>query len=114
LDPSLQRIGIALVKLFFFLGAKSLDVRKVAKLFAHGKTKYKTILRKLYTVVAALEIAGIIQRTAAVSSIELKAVVQRQRGGLNQLSVDELLNSPEEISMVQKYERRRKLLEEFA
>jgi hypothetical protein len=50
-NPSLQFMGVAIVKLFFSLDLKFLNLRKVGRVFAHGQTKYKTKQRKLYTVV---------------------------------------------------------------
>jgi hypothetical protein len=71
IDSSLPRISMGVVKLFFYLSVKSLDLRKIGKLFSQGKAKYKTMVRKLYTVATGLELAGIIQKTSVVSEIQL-------------------------------------------
>jgi hypothetical protein len=110
LDPSLHRIAIAIVKLYFFLNLKALDVRKVGKVFAQGKTKYKTKLRKLYTVVAAMEILGIVSRTTVVAEIILNAPLERWPV-VRSLGVALILNSPEELLLAKSYARRRKMLE---
>jgi hypothetical protein len=109
LDPSLHRIASGIVKLCFFLNVNSLDLRKVGKIFAQGKTKFKTMLRKLYTVVAAMEILGIVTRTSVVSEIVLRAPLERRRA-VRSLGVEVMLNSPEEVLLVQKYEWRRRAL----
>jgi hypothetical protein len=107
IDPSLPRISVAVVKLFFFLNVRYLDLRKVGKLFAKGKTKYKTMLRKLYTVVAGLEMAGIVNRTHAVSEIHFNPPLQNSMNA-SQFRLLALLNSPQELAREQAYERRRK------
>jgi hypothetical protein len=84
-----------------------LDLRQVGKLFSHRKTKYKTMLRKLYTVASSLEIAGIISRTSSVAEIRLnlnaKAVPER-----SPMNVMSLLNTESELLNGQLYEARRK------
>jgi hypothetical protein len=112
LNPSLQRIAHALIKLFFYLNVKSLDIRKVGKIFAHQKTNNKTMLRKLYMVVEALEIVQIVRRTAVVSEIRLNAPLQLIVDS-PQLTLGGLLNTPEELMRGQGYEKHRKILEQF-
>jgi hypothetical protein len=92
-DPSLHRITEAVLRLFFSLGIQLLDLRKVAKLFAQGKTKYKTMLRKLYTVVCGLELAAIVSRTDKVSEIRLNGAIPL-RSPASQFSILSILNSP--------------------
>jgi hypothetical protein len=112
-EPSLRHTASAIVQLFFHLNVKRLDVRRVAKLFGQGKTKYKTMLRKLYAVVAALEIAGIVSRTETVSEIQLNAPLQAplKTGQFTLLSV---LNSPEDAVRQRKYEARQKEFERIS
>jgi hypothetical protein len=107
MDPSLQRISSGIVKLFFYLGTPRVDVRKAGTLFAQGKTKYKTIMRKLYTVVAGLELAGIVSRTQVVSEVKLNAPLTLM-AGTSQFSVPSILNSPNEAHRQQRFEMRRR------
>jgi hypothetical protein len=113
LDPSLPRISIAVVKLFFFLSVKYLDLRKVGKLFAQGHTKYKTMVRKLYTVVVALEITGIVRKTSVVSEIQLN-VPLLPPPSTSQMSLALVLNSRKELEDDLLFQRRRKEFEELA
>jgi hypothetical protein len=111
-EPSLPRIATAVVKLFFFLSVKFLDLRKVGKLFAQGQTKYKTMVRKLYTVASGLEHAGIVKKTTVVSEIQLNLPLKSPLPG-NQLGLSYVLNSQTELHEQQRYERRRTEFEEF-
>jgi hypothetical protein len=113
LNPSLQRISIAFVKLFFYLNTRSLDVRKVGRFFAQGKTKYKTIIRKLYTAVMIMEIAGILSRTSAVSEIHLNAPLWQTDKSPQFCGLPSILNSPEEVVRIQGFERRRRIVEDY-
>jgi hypothetical protein len=110
-DPSLPKISIAVVKLFFYMSVKSLDLRKVGKFFAQGNTKYKTMVRKLYTVAAGLEIAQIVRKTAVVSEIRLNAPLHLA-GSDSQLGVAFVLNTRKELEDKVGYERRRKEFED--
>jgi hypothetical protein len=110
IDPSLQRIAVGIVKLFFYLNLKFLDLRKVGRFFGHGQTKMKTMLRKLYIVVGILEVAGIVIRTAVSSEIQLSAPLHETVTPAK-MGLSLLLNSPDELLRAQDYERRRKVLE---
>jgi hypothetical protein len=105
-DPSLQRIAIGVVKLFFVLRVKNLDLRKVGRLFAQRTTKYKTMLRKLYTVAAGLELAGIVRRTTVVSEIQIVTRLAENHSGA-QMGIGSILNTKEEIEEEQICEKRR-------
>jgi hypothetical protein len=109
-DPSLQRISCGIVKLFFYLGTPRLDVRKAGTLFAQGKTKYKTMLRKLYTVVAGLELAGVLTRTQVVSEVQLNAPLTLVHSP-SQFSVPSILNSPDDAKRWHRFEMRRREFE---
>jgi hypothetical protein len=111
-DPSLPKISTAVVKLFFYLSTKSLDLRKVGKLFAQGNTKYKTMVRKLYTVAAGLELAGIVRKTDVVSEIRLNAPLHLANT-TGSMGLSFLLNSRKELENEVSYERRRKEFEEI-
>jgi hypothetical protein len=106
-EPTLQHIASTFVKLFFYLNVKHLDVRRVAELFGQGKTKYKTMLRKLYTVVSGLEVAGIVRRTDVVSEIWVNVPLEAPSKS-NQFTLISVLNSAEEFAQQRKYEARRK------
>jgi hypothetical protein len=112
-DSSLSRISVAVIRLFFCLGAKTLDLRKVAKLFSQGKAKYKTMLRKLYTAASGLELSGLVRRTAVVSEIRLNSPIQSQPTS-SQLCVSSILNTPEELATTIEAERLRREFEAIA
>jgi hypothetical protein len=101
---------MAFVKLFFWINATSLDIRTVGRFFAQDKTKHKTIIRKLYTAVMAMKIAGILTRTAGISEVYSNAPLESDRDA-SQLTVGTMLNTPEEIVRIQRFQLRRKLLE---
>jgi hypothetical protein len=96
LDASLQRIAVGLIKLFFYLSVKFLDLRQVSRMFAQQAAKYKTMLRKVYTVAGSLEIVGFVKKTNAVSEIQLEVPLHSENceGGLN---VSSILNSEEQL-----------------
>jgi hypothetical protein len=110
LDASLQHVACGLVKLFFFLRVKFLDLRQVSRLFAQRNTKYKTMLRKVYTVASGLEIAGIVRKTRAVSEIQLNVSLDSEisETGLN---ISSILNSRQQIEQQKLGERRRREFE---
>jgi hypothetical protein len=97
LDSTIQRIAVTLVKLFFYLRVKFLDLRQVSRLFAQRKTKYKTMLRKVYTVVTGLEVLGIVRKTSVVAEIQLTVPLDSENSELS-LKVASLLNTDEQIS----------------
>jgi hypothetical protein len=111
-DPSLSHISEAVVRLFFCLRIRYLDLRKIARLFAQGQAKYKTMLRKLYTVVCGLELAGIVSRTEVVSQIKLNVPLDGVLGA--PLGLAEILNTQEEIDCAIGIERRRKEFDQIA
>lgn len=59
-DGKLSEVTIKLIKLFYFLGTDTIDIKKVSKLFVSGIVKRKTMIRKLYTITTSLEIIGLI------------------------------------------------------
>jgi hypothetical protein len=111
-NPSLSHISEAVVRLFFCLRLRYLDLRKVARLFAHGQAKYKTMLRKLYTVVCGLELAGIVSRTDIVSQIKLNVPLDDATGA--PIGLAAILNTQEEIDCAIGIERRRKEFDQIA
>jgi hypothetical protein len=108
-ESPIPRISLGIVRLFFALGVKFLDIRKVAQLFGQGKIKHKTMLRKLYTVVNGLEIAGIVSRTTVGSEIRLNHNLRD--GGDELFCLASMLNSREELEREAIAERRRKEFE---
>jgi hypothetical protein len=111
IDPSLQRLAVAIIKLFFYLRVKFLDLRKVGRLFSQRNTKYKTMLRKLYTVATGLELTGIIQKTRVVSEIQLVAPLEGDHDVI-QLGLGSILNTKEELEEEHACARRRQEFEE--
>jgi hypothetical protein len=112
LDASLQRIAVAVIKLFFMLKLKFLDLRKVSRLLAQKNMKYQTMLRKLYTVVSGLEVARIVHKTEIVSQIQF--LVPLDIGiELPELKVCNLLNTQDDIEDQKRSEARRKEFEEL-
>ena len=69
-SSSLQSLAFNIVILFHYQKVDTIDLREVAKLW-QGTGKYKTMLRKLYTVSACLEVARIIEKTNKVAEIML-------------------------------------------
>jgi hypothetical protein len=111
-ELSLPSIANAMVKLFFYLSVKSLDLRKVAKFFSQGPSKYKTMIRKLYTVASALELAKIVRKTCVVSEIRLNEPIQAlETSALPGLGF--LLNTPNEVEDEKRYAQRRKQFDEL-
>ena len=105
MNSSLQNIALSVVKLFYYLNQKTLDLRMVAKLFAQGPTKYKTMLRKLYTVAAGLELSEIIGKTNKVA--EIKFLYPLQESKPNPLDIMSMLNSKDDQMLEEVYKRRR-------
>lgn len=110
---TLPHIATSVVELFFYLNVKNLDVRHVARLFGHGKRRYKTMLPKLYTVVTGLELVGIVSRTAAGPAIRLNAPLQTPAKS-NQFAVSSLLHSAEEEAQLRRYEARMREFERIS
>ena len=108
LNSSLQNIALSVVKLFYYLNQKTLDLRMVAKLFAQGPTKYKTMLRKLYTVAAGLELSEIVGKTNRVAEIQFLYPLQEKK--LNPMDIMTMLNSKEDQALEGIFQKRR---EEF-
>jgi hypothetical protein len=106
INSSLPGIAGAIVRFFFIIGVRFLDIKKVAVLFSQGKPTHKTLLRKMYTVVIGLELAGIVTRTAAVSEIKLNLAGEIDERNVCRLS--SILNSDEEVKRAEITERRRK------
>jgi hypothetical protein len=107
LDASLQRIAVGFVKLFFYLRVKFLDLRQVSRLFAQRNTKYKTMLRKVYTVATGLEIARIVRKTSVVSEIQLNVPLDSEDSDVG-FNFSSILNSKEQIERQKWGERRRR------
>ena len=105
LNSSLQNIALNVVKLFFYLNQNTLDLRMVAKLFARGATKYKTMLRKLYTVAAGLELSQIIGKTNKVA--EIKFLHNLNDNSPNLLDIMSMLNTNNNSTSDEEYRRRR-------
>jgi hypothetical protein len=107
LDSSIQRIAVALVKLFFYLRVKFLDLRRVSRLLAQGTSKYKTMLRKVYTVATTLEILGIVKKTNVVAEIQLRIPLDSETCDMT-LKVASLLNTDDQVKQEMMYDRRRR------
>jgi hypothetical protein len=111
-ELSIPGIALAVVKLFFYLSVKSLDLRKVAKFFAQEPSKYKTMIRKMYTVAFGLELERIIRRTDVVSEIRFNWPIHAvPSSGLPGLSL--MVNTANEVQDEQRYEQRRREFEEL-
>jgi hypothetical protein len=110
LDFSLQRIALALVKVFFYLRVKFLDLRRVSRLFAQRNTKYKTMLRKVHTVATGLEILGIVRKTSVVSEIQLRFPLDSENC-MGKLPVASMLNTQEQLENEKVCARRRREFE---
>jgi hypothetical protein len=106
LDASLQRIAVAVIKLFYVLRVKYLDLRKVSRLFAQRNLKYKTMLRKLYTVTGGLELAQIVRKTAMVSEIQLLVPLDIESDP-TKLKLSGMLNTREELEEQRISDKRR-------
>ena len=105
LNSSIQNIAVSVVKLFFYLNQKTLDLRMIAKLFAQGSTKYKTMLRKLYTVAAGLELSEIIGKTNKVA--EIRFLYPLQEVTTNPLDIMSMLNSRDDQILEELFQQRR-------
>jgi hypothetical protein len=106
MESSLPKIALAVVQLFFVLKVKFLDLRKVSRLFAQRNMKYKTMLRKLYTIAGGLQLARIVRKTSTVSEIQL--LVPFDLDSESPLKLGSMLNTPEELEEERTCELRRK------
>jgi hypothetical protein len=113
-EASLPRNAEAVVRLFFSAGLQSLDLRKVAKLFSQGKAKYKTMLRKLYTVVVGLELCGVVGRTAVVSEVRLNPSLAHPDPPGSQFTLSAILNSKEKVALTIGSDRRKREYEQIS
>lgn len=109
-NSSLQNLALNVVKLFFYLNTKFLDLRQVAKLFSQGTSKYKTMLRKLYTVAAGLELAEIIGKTNRVAEIKFLHPIP-SRAFADPTDIMSMLNTKEELDAESNFEGRRKIFQ---
>jgi len=107
-NSSLNNISMNVIRLFFYLHVRFLDLRQVAKLFSLGGAKYKTMLRKLYTVATGLELSGIVSRTNRVAEIRFLYPLPESSLMFSPLNVASLLNSKKEMDEETKYQKRRK------
>ena len=105
MNSSLQNIALSVVKLFYYLNQKTLDLRMIAKLFAQGPTKYKTMLRKLYTVAAGLELSEIIGKTNKVAEIQFLYPLQDVKP--NPFDIMSMLNSRDDQVLEEIFQQRR-------
>jgi hypothetical protein len=108
---SVSEIAITVVKLFFLLRVHCLDIRKISRILAQTKTKYKTMLRKVYTVASGLEFAGIVRKTPVASEIRLQVPFEGT-ADRPQMDLMTILNTHEEIQDEQKWARRRRAFEQ--
>jgi hypothetical protein len=106
LDFTFQRTAVALIKLFFYLRMKFLDLRRVSCLFSSGTAKYKTMLRKLYTVSMLVSLLEIVRKTTTASEIQLNVPLDSENAsrGLNVLG---MLNTETQLAMESVYHARR-------
>lgn len=109
-NSSLQNLALNVVKLFFYLNTKFLDLRQVAKLFSQGTSKYKTMLRKLYTVAAGLELAEIIGKTNRVAEIKFLHPIPCKTYA-DPTDIMSMLNTKEELDAASNFEGRRKVFQ---
>ena len=106
-DPSLPHIAVGLIELFFYLNVKLLDLRQACSFLATDQKKYKTLLRKLYTIAARLEVVNIVERTINVAEIRLNYPAEQ----IHALSIEQLVNTREELKAECVYSARRKFFE---
>jgi hypothetical protein len=111
-DPSLQTIATAVIGSYFYLQMKCFDLRKAARLFAQGQVKCKTILKKLYTVVNALGIVGILRRRNVASVIQLNCPLKALDRDTT-FSLKLMLNKQEELEAEIRFENRRREFEQI-
>jgi hypothetical protein len=97
--PPPQRISNMIIELFFYLNVKRLDLRKAGKLLDQAKAKDKP-MRKLYTLVAVLEIASEIM---VVSKIHLNTSMSAPPKS-GQFNLSSALSSPAESIRHQRYQ----------
>jgi hypothetical protein len=112
LDASLQKLAVAVIKLFFILNVRLLDLRKVCRLLAQHDIKYPTMLRKLYSVRSGLEVAQIINKTDTVLQIQLLVPLEGDAKS-PALKLSSLLNTQKEIEEQRVCEERRREFEEL-
>jgi hypothetical protein len=104
---SVSDIAIAIVRLFFLLHVQALDLRKVSRILANNKAKYKTVLRKVYTVAGGLEFAGIVRKTTVASEIQLQVPLDWSTAPA-QMDLMAMLNSNQEMEEARIWARRRR------
>jgi hypothetical protein len=97
-----------IVKMFLYLGTGKLDLRTVAALLTERDVKYKTMLRRLYTVASTLEGLDVVRKTSQTAEVELIRV--------EWLSLAECreLQGQEERRREMELLKRRELYESFA
>jgi hypothetical protein len=109
--PSVSEISLAVVRLFFLLRVQSLDIRKVSRVLAQRKAKYRTILRKVYTVACGLELARIVKKTNIASEIQLQVPLD-WNSERPQMGLMAILNTKDEMEEEEKWARRRQAFED--
>ncbi|OHT12227.1 hypothetical protein TRFO_18030 [Tritrichomonas foetus] len=109
-EPSLPHIAVAIIQLFFYLNVKLIDLRQACCFLAVDQKKYKTLLRKLYTVSARLEVAKIIEKTTNIAEVRLINFPETPN---KILSIEQMMNTNEELKAESIYSARRKEYENF-
>ena len=110
-NSSLVHITRKILELFLLLNTKLLDLRQVASFFASGVMKYKTMLRKVYSVASAMETARVIARTSKVAEIRLLPYQEVQNN--SKLGIGAILNTKEELREANVYDQRKRIYLQF-
>ena len=104
-NSSLPHIGEVIITLFLYLRVPTLNIRDICSFLTRQTGKFETILRKVYTVAARLEVAGLVTRTQNNAEIKLCASkrMKEQKVGLA-----DVINTHNELQMENIYVERRK------
>ena len=105
-NTSLPHIGEVIVTLFFYLHVSTLNIRDICSFLTRNTGKYETILRKVYTVSARLEVAGLISRTQ--NNAEIKLCTSTRARERKSLALADMINTKNELQMESVYAERRK------
>lgn len=104
-DPSLPHISEVIMSLFCYLKVSTLNIREICQFLTNGGSKYQTMLRKLYTVAARLEVAGLVAKTNNSGEIKL---CDNRLGGKKHIRLVDMINTEKELQMESMFTQRRK------
>ena len=116
-NTSLPQIAVCIIKLFFYLNVKTLDLREACKFFVmKDPAKYNTLLRKMYTVSSRLKVVGILSETLNTAEIHLcnfESQANNDSSNSRNVKINNLINTDQELKIEQIYSQRRKEFESF-